>query len=263
MPGTLGNPALWTFTQARVLVFVLALTRLSGLFIALPGFGAGRLSLQIRVALVLILGLAIAPAVGSPAVPVTGMWDLLGVTVTELAAGLLMGLCVGWIVDTVTFAGQLMDTQMGFSFVQFLDPVTSHPVAISGSLLSQVTIVLVMVFGLHHQMLRALVESYRILPMGQGVPVNPRLVILLMGQIIVRGFQLASPVLFVLFLVDFTAGIAGRFMPQLHLITLTFPLKIAVGLIVLGIVLREFGPWIQALMEAAPRDALRLLSAHG
>jgi flagellar biosynthesis protein FliR len=263
MPPTLASPAIWTFTQARMMVFVLTLTRLSGLFIAMPGFGAGRLSLQIRVALVLVLALAIFPVVPPPATPVTGMWDLLGVTVTELAAGLLMGLCVGWITDTVTFAGQLMDTQMGFSFVQFIDPVTSHPVAISGSLLSQVTIVLILAFGLHHQMIRALVESYRILPMGQAVSVDPRLVISLMGQVLVKGFQLASPVLFVLFLVDFTAGIAGRFMPQLHLITLTFPLKIAVGLIVLGIVLREFGPWIQALMEAAPRNALRLLATHG
>jgi flagellar biosynthesis protein FliR len=63
--------------------------------------------------------------------------------------------------------------------------------------------------------------------------------------------------------VDFVAGIAGKFMPQLHLIVLTFPLKIAVGLVVLGIVLREFGPWLQPLLEAAPREALRLLVHHG
>jgi flagellar biosynthetic protein FliR len=263
MPPILGSPALWAFTQARVLVFLLALTRLSGLVMVLPGFGAGRLPLQVRVAFVLMLTFAIFPVIAPPAVPVTAMWDLLGVTVTELAAGILMGLCVSWIVDTVTFAGQLMDTQMGFSFAQQMDPVSGHSVAISGSLLSQLTVVLILVSGLHHQMLRALVESYRLLPMGQGVPVNPAAVIVLMGQILVRGFQLASPVLLVLFLVDFTAGIAGKFMPQLHLITLTFPLKIAVGLIVLGVVLREFGPWIGPLLEAAPRDALRLLTAHG
>jgi flagellar biosynthetic protein FliR len=93
--------------------------------------------------------------------------------------------------------------------------------------------------------------------------VNPQLVVVRMGQILSRGFQLAFPVLFALFLVDFVAGIAGKFMPQLHLITLTFPLKIAFGLVILGIVLREFGPWLAPLFEAAPREALRLLVSHG
>ena len=263
MPSLLGNPALWAFTQARVLVFVLTLVRLTGLLATMPGFGQTRVSLTVRVALVLVLAMVISPAVGTLQTPVESMWALLAVTVTELGAGLLMGLAVSWIVDMVAFGGQLMDTQMGFSFVQFLDPVSAHPVAISGSLLTQVTMVLILVSGLHHQMIRALVESYRIVPLGGSFSLDPQRVVMEMGQILVKGFQLAFPVLAVLFLVDFIAGIAGKFMPQLHLITLTFPLKIAIGITVLGIVLMEFGPWLQPLLEAAPREALRLLVRHG
>ena len=263
MAPTLASTAMWAFTQARVLVFMLTLVRLTGLLATMPGFGQARVPLPARVALVLVLSMVIAPVAGTPSVPVESMWDLLCVTATELAAGALMGLSVAWIVDMVTFGGQLMDTQMGFSFVQFLDPVSAHPVAVSGSLLSQVTMVFILVSGLHHQMIRALVESYRILPMGRAVVLNPQLVVVQMGQILVRGFQLAFPILMVLFLVDFIAGIAGKFMPQLHLITLTFPLKIAIGLTLLGIVLREFAPWISPLLEAAPREALRLLVSHG
>ena len=263
MPPTLGNPALWALSQAWVLVFFLTVLRLGGLIATMPGFGQTRVSLTVRVVLVLMLALVISPLAGHPTVPVESMWDLLGVMVTELASGLLMGLSVAWIVDTVAFAGQLMDAQMGFSFVQLLDPISAHPVAISGSLLDQVTMVLILVSGLHHQMIRALVESYRILPMGQTLSLNPHLVITQMGLILARGFQLAFPVLFVLFLVDFTSGMAGKFMPQLHLITLTFPLKIAIGMTMLGIILREFGAWLQPLFEAAPREALRMLASHG
>jgi len=263
MPPTLGNPALWSLTQAWVLVFFLTLLRLGGLMTTMPGFGQTRVSLTVRVVLVVMLALVISPLTGSPAAPVESMWDLTAVMLTELASGLLMGLAVAWIVDTVAFAGQLMDMQMGFSFVQFLDPVSAHPVSVSGSLLTQVTMLLILVTGLHHQMIRALVESYRILPMGQALSVDPHLVIVQMGQILAKGFQLAFPVLFILFMVDFVAGLAGKFMPQLHLITLTFPLKIAIGLTILGIILREFGPWLQPLLEGAPRTALRLLASHG
>jgi flagellar biosynthetic protein FliR len=259
----LENPAFWSLTQARILVLLLTVTRLGGLLATMPGFGQSRVSLSIRVALVLILALVIAPAAGRPVTPVDTVWELLAVMVSELATGLLMGLAVSWIVDMVAFGGQLMDTQMGFSFVQFLDPVSARPASISGALLTQVTLLMILVSGLHHQMIRALVESYRIIPLGGTLSVDPQLVVLEMGQILVRGFQLAFPVLGVLFLVDFVAGIAGKFMPQLHLITLTFPLKIAIGLTVVGILLRQFGAWLQPYLEAAPREALRLLVSHG
>jgi len=63
----------------------------------------------------------------------------------EAMQGAIMGISVAWIVESVAYGGQLMDTQMGFSFVQFLDPVSAHPVAISGSLLSQVTMLLILI----------------------------------------------------------------------------------------------------------------------
>jgi flagellar biosynthetic protein FliR len=74
-----------------------------------------------------------------------------------------------------------------------------------------------------------------------------------------KGFQLAVPVLAVLFLLELVLGISGKFMPQLQLLQLSFPLKIALGLMVLGLVLRELGPWLEPLFEATPRLTLKLL----
>ena len=260
MGSTLGNPALWALTQIKVLIWMLTLVRMTGMLATMPGFGQTRVPVVVRVILSLLLAFVISPAVPPPLAPPTGMWELAGVMVTEFAAGLLMGLAVSWIIDIVAFAGQLMDTQMGFSFVSFLDPISAHPVSVSGSLLTQITLLFIFVSGLHHQMILAVVASYRILPIGQGLPLKPLLVLSSMGMILTRGFQLAFPVLLTLFLIDVLEGISGKFMPQLQLIQLSFPIKITVGLTVLGIVLREFSAWLQPLLEAAPRDALRLLS---
>ncbi|MGA2080719.1 MAG: flagellar biosynthetic protein FliR [Holophaga sp.] len=258
-PPILLNPAAWSLTQARILVWLLTLVRMTGLLATMPGIGQTQVPLTIRAALALMLSLVLAPVVPGPAATPDGMWALVGVMVSELAAGLVMGLCVAWIIETVAFAGQLMDTQMGFAFVQFLDPVSAHPVSISGALLIQVTMIFLLVSGMHHQMIRALVESYRILPMGQGLPLHPLALVAQVGMIMVRGFQLAFPVLFTLFLIDVMEGISGKFMPQLQLIQLSFPIKIAVGLAVLGVVLREFSAWLVPLLEEVPRTALRML----
>jgi flagellar biosynthetic protein FliR len=259
MASPLASPVFWALTQVRVLVWMLTLVRLTGLMATLPGFGQGRIPLLIRATLGALMALVIAPVVPVPRELPNGIYALLAVMAGELAAGALMGLCVAILVDIVAFAGQLMDTQMGYSFVQFLDPVSAHPASISGSVLTQVCMLIILVTGLHHQMILALVESYRILPIGAGLPLKPLALVAQIGLIMTKGFQLAFPVLLTLFLIDVMQGIAGKFMPQLQLIQLSFPVKIAVGIGVLGVVMHELPVWIRPLVEAAPITALRFL----
>ncbi len=259
MPPVLDNPALWTLTQGKVLLWLIVVTRLTGLMTTFPGLGQERIPLPIRASAAILLSLAIAPVIPAPARMPSGVWELVGMLVIELAAGLLLGVLVSWIVEAVAFAGQLMDFQMGFSFVQFIDPATSHPVSISGSILGQLVILFLFISNLHHHMLLALVESFRILPMGQGFSAAPMAIVLMVGQLLMRGLQLAFPIMVALFFVDVIEGISSKFMPQLQLIQLAFPIKISIGLAILGYVIREFPAWIEPLLESAPREALRLL----
>ena len=259
MTPTLTNAGMWAFTGAKAALWVLILTRITGLLAAFPLLGSEQMPLQLRAAMGALLATVILPVLPVPPVVPSGLPELAGLMASELAIGLLLGTVVAWILEAVAFAGTLMDTQMGFSFVQFLDPATSQSTSISGSLMMQMAALMVFITGLHHQMILALVDSYRVAPMGQGVPLQVMGLVMLIGQLLAKGFQLAFPVLSVLFLVDVILGISGKFMPQLQLLQLSFPLKIAMGLVILGLVLRELGPWLTPLLESAPRLALKLL----
>ncbi len=259
MPPSLDNPAVWALTQAKALLWLLVLTRLSGLLAALPGLGQERVPLQVRAALAVLMATIITPVIPGPKALPQSLWDVLAFMVMEFAVGLLLGLLVGWILEAVSMGGYLMDVQMGFSFVQMVDPSTSQTVSVSGVVLVQLSLLFVFLSGLHHQMIQALVESYRIAPLGSGLPGDPQKVVVLLGQMLARGFQLAFPVMLTLFLVDALEGISARFMPQLQLMQLAFPLKIAVGLAVLAVLLRSFAGWLEPLVRAAPIEALRLL----
>jgi flagellar biosynthetic protein FliR len=258
---TLSSPAIWAFTGAKAALWVLVLTRITGLLAAFPMLGSDQMPLQVRAALGALLATVILPVIPVPAMSPGGLPELVGLMASELAIGLLLGTVVAWILEAVAFAGTLMDTQMGFSFVQFVDPASSKSMSVSGSLMMQMATLLVFVTGLHHQMILALVDSYRVAPLGQGVPLNVMGLILLLGQLLAKGFQLAFPVLAVLFLMDLILGISGKFMPQLQLLQLSFPLKIAVGMVILGLLLSSLGPWLVPLLETAPRLALKLLGA--
>lgn len=259
MTPTLTSSAVWAFTGAKAALWVLVLTRITGLLAAFPMLGSDQMPLQIRAALGALLATVILPVVPVPATVPSGLPELVGLMASELAIGLLLGTVVAWIIEAVAFAGTLMDTQMGFSFVQFLDPSTSQTTSVSGSLMIQTATLLIFVTGLHHQMILALVDSYRVAPLGQGVPLSVMGLISLLGQLLAKGFQLAFPVLSVLFLIDLVLGISGKFMPQLQLLQFSFPLKIAMGMVILGLLLRDLAPWLVPLMETAPRLALRLL----
>lgn len=259
MTPTLANPAVWAFTGAKAALWVLILTRVTGLLAAFPLLGSEQMPLQLRAALAALLATVILPVLPGQLPSPSGLVELVGLMASELAIGLLLGTVVGWILEAVSFAGTLMDTQMGFSFMQIVDPATSQSASISGSLLMQIAALLVFVTGLHHQVILALTDSYRIAPMGHGVPLEVMGLISLAGQLLAKGLQLAFPVLAILFLVDLVLGISGKFMPQLQLLQLSFPLKIAMGLVMLGLLLRQFGPWLAGLFEAAPRLTLKLL----
>lgn len=242
-----------------MVLWLLVMVRLTGLLLTLPGLGQERIPLPVRAALTILMAVLITPVIpASTAIP-SGMWEMLGVMTAELATGLLIGLFVSWIIEAVSFAGHLMDMQMGFSFVQFLDPSSARTASISGSLLMQLTLLFIFISGLHHQMILALVASYRIVPIGSGLPGNPLQIVAMVGQMLTRGLQLAFPVMLTLFFIDALEGISARFMPQLQLMQLSFPIKITAGLVVLGVVLREFSAWLLPLLEIAPREALRLL----
>ena len=261
MSPTLFGSAVWAFTGAKAVLWVLVLTRMTGLLAVFPILGSEQMPLALRAALGALLTTVILPVLPIPASIPSGLPELAGLMASELAVGLLIGTVVAWILEAVAFAGTLMDTQMGFSFVQFLDPATSQTTSISGSLMGQMAALLVFITGLHHQMILTLVDSYRVAPMGQGLPLKVLALVTLIGQLLAKGFQLAFPVLAVLFLLDLILGICGKFMPQLQLLQLSFPLKIALGAVILGLVLRELGPWLAPLMESAPRLALKLLGA--
>ncbi len=259
MTPTLLNPGIWAFTGAKAVLWVLVLTRITGLLAAFPLLGSEQMPLQVRAALGALLTTVILPVIPVPAAVPAGLPELVGLMASELAIGLLLGTVVAWILEAVAFAGTLMDTQMGFSFVQFLDPATNQSASISGSLMMQLAALMVFITGLHHQMILALVESYRVAPMGHGVPLQVMGLVTLIGQLLAKGFQLAFPVLAVLFLLDLILGISGKFMPQLQLLQLSFPLKIALGMVTLGLLLRELGPWLAPLLAAAPKLTLKLL----
>ena len=88
----------------------------------------------------------------------------------------------------------------------------------------------------HHLLIRALLESFRVAaPGGVGLAAaGVAGAIGLAGDIFVLGARIAAPILIVLLLTNGALGVLARTIPQLNVFVVGFPVNVGVGLLVLG-----------------------------
>ena len=96
--------------------------------------------------------------------------------------------------------------------------------------------VLILASNQHHNMFRALADSYKVFPIGASITTNQWFGALMEAskQIFVIGWKIALPVFLATFLLEVTVGFIARLQPQMQSMIVTAPLKILLGLVVLG-----------------------------
>jgi flagellar biosynthetic protein FliR len=105
----------------------------------------------------------------------------------------------------------------------------------------------------HHAVLRALAMSYDGVPIG-AMRVNPSLLVAvrdLLAMVFVVGLRLAAPVLVVLLIVELTIGLISRTSPSLTYQVIGYPLRIMVGLFIVGALIYTVPAVTQSMLEAA------------
>jgi flagellar biosynthetic protein FliR len=225
-----------TLSANTLFAFLLVLTRVSGalVFVPLPGFG--NTPGPARAALALSFTLALVsrwPAVETPSVT-AGL--LLAWVAAEAAIGIAIGVCIAVVLDSFTFAVQMLGMPAGYGYASTIDPSTQ---ADSGILLVIAQLFAGLLFfalGLDRQVLKVFALSLDRVPVGGvvlGLPAA-QAVIRLAGNLFSVGARLALPVVALLAMVDVALALLGRLNAQLQLLSLAFPVKMLIALLVLS-----------------------------
>ncbi len=229
-------------------VVPLAALRCLGVFAVAPLFGSRFVPAQVRVALGLCCGMLLVPLAtarfGGAGVPDTvNPWLGLAAApagyVLRCAGEVVFGLGIGYLgllfLSALQVAGQIMDTEIGFSMVNVLDPQFGVQLPLLGSLFNVLGILVFLSLDGHLMLLRAVTDSVRLIPLG-GVGMPPGV-----GDLLIRAFagtfvtalKIAAPVLAALLLTNVALGIVARTVPQMNVFVVGLPLRVAVGLGVL------------------------------
>lgn len=222
--------------------FALVLGRLAGIFSAIPIFGGERVPRMIRAALVLAMTLVCYPILKTkiPQLP-TDTLSIVILVIRETLIGITLGLLSRVIFAAVEFCGQLAGMQMGFSMASLFDPSMGQvPLLATFQLL--LAMLLFLTFEVHHIFIRAIVESYQVLPPGtwhMSGGLIKYLIVVTTGMFVL-GVKLAAPVMVALLAASVVLGIMARSFPQMNIFMISMPLNIGLGLLVLGLSLLIF-----------------------
>jgi len=254
-------PASLTFSAGTLYGFLLVLARISGafVFVPLPGFNAS--AGAARVALTLGFTLALRsywPAMDTAAVTPArlAVW-----AAGESAVGIVIGLSVAIVLEAFTLAAQVLGLQAGYGYASTVDPNTQ---ADAGILLVMAQLVAGLMFfalGLDLEVLRLFARSFEKIPAGTyGLRADSaeRLIRLGAGLFSV-GVRIALPVIALLLLVDVALALLGRLNAQLQLISLAFPAKMLMALLVLSWIAPLLPKLVRAFSAEAWTAASRVL----
>lgn len=212
---------------------VLFSARVGGLVLLAPVLSASVVPRLVRVGIIILLTVLMQPAALAAAhaahlVPAVTPVALLG----ETLVGMAMGLGAALLVGAAETAGDVMAIQIGLSGAAILDPLDNTQVAVTGTFMRLFAITLLLTLNLHGVMLGALADSVTAIPVGTPLSAagGAWAMVMSAGQLFALGVRFAAPVIAVVMVAHVAMAILGRAAPQLNILSVSFPVQIALGL---------------------------------
>lgn len=247
-------------------VFFLVLIRALAFMASGPLLSFSGIPAVFKIGFSLALAIVTYPLVAlDPQVNVPGdAWGYGLAVVSETGFGLLLGITVTMILNSVRMAGQFIDLQIGYAMSNIMDPINN----VQNTLLAQYLYLLALVFWFlidgHYSLIVGLVSSYQIVPLNAASfngGVAYTLVKIFSGAFTIA-LRVSAPILAVLLVSDLALGFLARTTPQINVFLTGFPIKIAVGLLTLTFLIPLLGSMLRFLFDTIERDLYTLMKVQ-
>ena len=220
----------------KISVLLLIFVRVSAFFVTIPLFSYKTIPSQLKIVLAFVLSWMMYYTFSIEAFTING--DYLLLVLKEAIVGLVLGLVVYIVFSAVQIAGGFIDFQMGFAMANIVDPQTGAQSPLMGQFFNFLLLLVFLAINGHHLVLDGIFYSYQFMPIDQFFPKfgdaeSIEYIMKLFVAVFAIAFQMSAPIIATLFLVTLALGITGKTVPQLNIFVVGFPIKIAVGFILL------------------------------
>ena len=219
-----------TFSYADIEYFLLILARVASFVVVAPFFSMSNTPRNVRIGLSFFVSVLLYQALPHQEM-IYG--TLVGY---KVITGLLIGFAANLCSTVVTFAGQIADMEMGLSMASLMDPATKQNSSITGIYYNYMILLMLMISGMDKYLLKALAETYILIPVNGAVFRRDALFSSLVGFLsdyIVIGFRICLPIFAVMIILNAVLGVLAKVSPQLNMFAVGIQMKVLVGLSIL------------------------------
>lgn len=164
---------------------------------------------------------------------INGNFSLWFAVISEIMTGVIIGFLINAIFLFFKMAGAFIDMQGGLSMVSMLDPATNFNATLISNLIYMISIAIFFIIDGHHLLLKLLIESFRIVPLGETIVYGETImeVMRTLTELFFVGVKIALPFLIIIFITDLCLALVSRAVPAINVMILGMPVKITVALI--------------------------------
>lgn len=226
----------YTFSLANFEILILILVRISCFVYIAPFFGTKNAPSQAKIGFSFFVALLVYGSVDKTAIEYTGLIGYAIIVLKEGITGLLIGFAANICNSIILFAGNIIDMDIGLSMAQEFDPMTNSQVTITGNLYQYLLLLMMVVTNMHHYVLRALIDSYQVIPVNGQVFQWDSLAEAMttyMADSFVIAFRIVLPVFACMMILNCILGIMAKVAPQMNMFAVGMQMKVLLGLTVL------------------------------
>jgi flagellar biosynthetic protein FliR len=221
-----------TISGGQASLLFLVMLRCTGLVFTAPLFGHHSVPTLVKFGLAAALAVALDKAAGVSA----GALPLIMAAPIELIIGISLGYILSLGFQGVELAGRVISIQLGLSLASVFSPTEEEAATAIDPFFSVLAGLTFLAMGLHLAIVRALANSFAMYPVGGGWPADLAMTgAQTIALALELGVRIALPIALVLLLTELAVALLARAIPQINVFILGLPLKMLVGLVVLGV----------------------------
>lgn len=223
-------------SPAATYMFLLILIRTSGMLVSAPLLSHRGIPPQAKIGFAVVFSLVLVPVMGDQLPePPEQLGGMASDVLREALFGLSLGLAMNMVFLGLQMAARASGVQMGFGLGGVLDPITGADFGVLEQFYSVLITLVFFAINGHHIIIQTLAETLRAVPPGTFDPLSleASAVASVGAGLFVTALRIAMPVMAALLLTDLGMGLVARTVPQVHVIIVGAPIKVAVGLLVM------------------------------
>ena len=229
---------IWDLIVNNFVGFLLVFLRVTGIFTFNPIFSRTNVPNRIKVGASLALSVTMLWTMGgNVGYNAANLMDFVATCLKEMLVGLVLGFLVNLILTVIIYAGDLIDTQVGFSMAKAMDPSTGVTMSIFANVYYYIFVLYFFITGGHLSYIKLFSLSYELTPIGYSFGLNTvnlsYVITCYLGTVLTLAVKFAFPIIASQLITEFAIGVMMKAVPTIQIFVVNIQLKIIVGMMVL------------------------------